>query len=206
MPIYISGACANCDSLSVTIKGPLFCSEGCRQAAELVRYVRACRRDGRALIPDVKEAIRMRMAMVLAGGYPEKERQVPPAIRAAIFQRAGGRCENCGCSFDLDRSTGNADASPTIQHVRGNSSDPTNLKAFCRRCNLRDAQARFVPVAPDSSEARMAADLMMRWTAPEPRRLCDDDQRWSVIWRELSRCARDVITTREGGNSASKRI
>jgi hypothetical protein len=54
---YTIGTCANCDSLDVTTQTPLFCSQGCRQAAELVRYVRACRRDGRAELPDVREAI-----------------------------------------------------------------------------------------------------------------------------------------------------
>jgi 5-methylcytosine-specific restriction endonuclease McrA len=195
-PVYISGACANCDSLAVTVQTPLFCSQRCRQAAELVRYVRACRRDGRDQLPDVKEAIRTKMAMVLGGGYPERERQVPPEIRAEVFNRAGGLCENCGRSLDFDRSTRDPDAIPTIHHVVGNSNDVANLKSFCRRCNLGDAQSRFVPVVPGSPQEKMAAELVTRWSSIEPLRLCDDERRWKSTWSELSRSARELISSR----------
>lgn len=195
-PTYTIGACANCDSRDVTSQTPLFCSQGCRQAAELVRYVRACRRDGRAELPDVKDAIHTRLAMVLGGGYPERARQVPPEIRQIVFSRADGHCEHCGRSLDFDRSTGDPDAIPTIQHVFGNSNELSNLKAFCRRCNVDDAQERFVPVAPGSPQERLAAELAMRWSSPEPVRLCDDDQRWKGIWGGLSRSARELISKR----------
>jgi 5-methylcytosine-specific restriction endonuclease McrA len=191
-PRYISGACANCDSLSVTVQSPLFCSPRCRQAAQLVRYVRACRRDGRDQRLDVQEAIQMKKAMILGGGYPEQERQVPAETRAEVFRRAGGRCESCGRPLDFERSTGNQDAVPTIQHVQGNSSDLSNLKAFCWRCNLADAQTRLVPVEPGSLAAMIAADLAKRFSSPEPLRLCDDEQHWDSLWRELTRSAREL--------------
>jgi hypothetical protein len=134
--------------------------------------------------------------MVLGGGYPERARHVPPEIREEVFTRAAGRCEHCGRSLDFDRSTGDPDAIPTIQHVFGNSNELSNLKAFCRRCNLGDAQARFVPVAPGSSQERLATELVMRWSSPEPLRLCDDDQCWKGIWNGLSRSARELILKR----------
>jgi 5-methylcytosine-specific restriction endonuclease McrA len=194
--LYISGACANCDSLALTVRTPLFCSQRCRQAAELVRYVRACRSDGRDQLPDVKEAIRTKMAMVLGGGYPERERQVPPEIWAEVFNRAGGRCESCGRSLDFDRSAGDPDAIPTIQHVFGTSNDVANLKSFCRRCNLDDAESRFVLLVPGSPQEEMAAELVTRWSSIEPLRLCDDERRWESTWSELSRSARVLISSR----------
>jgi 5-methylcytosine-specific restriction endonuclease McrA len=192
-PEYIIGSCANCDSPAVTVETPLFCSQRCRQAAELVRYVRACHRDGRDQRDDVKEAIQMKLAMVLGGGYPERERAVPPEIRAEVFRRANDRCEECGRALDFDSSSGDPDAIPTIQHVQGNSNDLSNLKAFCRRCNMADAQSRFVPVAASSSEAVMADELMRRWSSLEPLRLCDDDEQWKGIWRQLTRSARERL-------------
>jgi 5-methylcytosine-specific restriction endonuclease McrA len=195
-PHYISGTCANCDSLEVTLKTPLFCSPRCRQAAELVRYVRACHRDGRDQIPDIKEAIQLRMAMVLGGGYPESERRVAPETRQKVFERANGHCENCGRLLDFEGMTGDPDALPTIQHIRGNSSELANLSAFCRRCNVADAQTRFVPVEPGSSQARLAADLMGRCSSILPLRLCDDEQHWSSTWRQVARSAREVIRER----------
>ncbi len=67
---FVQGLCINCDGSEVTPKSPLYCSEQCKQAARLVRYVRACRKDGRDADPDVQEAIRMQLAMVLGAGIP----------------------------------------------------------------------------------------------------------------------------------------
>lgn len=200
---YLPGCCANCDSPEVTVKAPLYCSPQCRQSAELVRYVRACRRDGRDQLPDVDEAIRMRMAMVLGGGYAERERRVSPEVRDEVFRRARGHCEECGRAMDFEGTTGNPDAIPTIQHVHGDSNDLSDLKTFCRRCNMADAQSRFVPVEQGSSEAALAAGLRTRWTASEPLRLCDDDRQWNAIWRELTRSAREAIKISEDLDDAA---
>lgn len=195
-PHYDPGSCANCDSFAVTLNAPVYCSSRCRQAAELVRYVRACRRDGRDELPDVKEAIQIRTAMVLGGGYAERERRVPPEIREIVFRRSGGLCESCGQLMDFDRSTGNAGAVATIQHVVGCSNDASNLKAFCRGCNMGDAKKKFVAVEPGSNEAKLAKELGVRWSSPVPLRLCDDDQQWSRIYNQLARSAKAVIQER----------
>ena len=190
---FTAGQCVNCEGPGVTVTSPLYCSSQCRQAAELVRYVRSCRRDGRDLLPDVAEAIQMRTAMVLGGGYPERERRVPQEVRDTVFRRSGGFCEECGRRMDLGGTTGDPDATPTIQHVGGNSNDLSNLKAFCRRCNMADAQSRFIPVEQGSAEAALAVELRVRWSAPEPMRLCDDDRRWKNIWQGLANDAREVL-------------
>lgn len=140
----------------------------------------------------------MRMAMVLGGGYPERERRVSGSVRATVFERAGGHCEECGRLLDMDGSTGDPDAVPTIQHVSGSSNDPSNLKAFCRRCNLADAQSRFVRVEPGSPEAKLAEELAIRWSSPRPLRLCDDEVEWKTMWRELAQEARETLRDWEG--------
>jgi len=191
------GLCMNCGSSEVTSRSPLYCSIQCRQAAKLVRYVRARRRDGTATRPDIAEAIEMRVATVLGGGYPENERRVPPALSEQVFREANGRCEKCGRVLDFDRSTGDPDAIPTIQHVYGNSNELSNLKAFCQRCNMADAQSRFVPVQPGSPQSELLRELTIRWSAPIPLRLCDDEEQWSSIWRDIMKKARTVIEERE---------
>jgi len=196
-PRFIPGRCANCDSPDVTEKTPLYCTSQCRQMAETIRYIRNCHSDGRDQRPDVQEAIQTRMAMVLGGGYPERERRVAEKIRAEVLQRAEGRCEQCGRLLDFDGSTGDPDAIPTIQHVMGNSSDLSNLKAWCRRCNLADAQSRFVPVQPGSPQEMMLAEIRLRSTAPTPLRLCDDEKRWPKIWRDLNRQALEAMADEE---------
>jgi 5-methylcytosine-specific restriction endonuclease McrA len=192
---YRVGTCANCDSPAITPQAPLFCSQRCRQAAELVRYVRGCRRDGRDRLADVREAVRVRLAMVLGGGYPERERLVAVETRAEVFRRAGGHCEQCGRVLDFVRSTGDPNAIATIQHVHGDSNEPDNLQAFCRRCNIDDARARFVPVQAGSDAAKTAAELERRWSAAEPLRLCDDDLDWKTRWHGLTKAARDWMRT-----------
>lgn len=194
---FTPGTCVNCGSPSVTQKSPLYCGQRCRQVAELVRYVRACRRDGRDGRPDIQEAIKMRLAMVLGGGYAERARRVSDAVRAEVFRRAGGKCEQCGRALDFDGTTGDPDALATVQHVHGDSNDLSNLKAFCRRCNMADAQTRFVPVLPGSPEAELGEELRTRWMSPEPVRVCDDEQNWSSVWRELEREAKEVVWLRK---------
>lgn len=190
MPNFTPGLCANCDRPTVTAKQPLFCSQQCRQAAELVRYVRSVTRDGRIAQPEVREAVQMRTAMVLGGGYGEQERQVPDKVRALVFERSGGRCENCRRELDFQRSPSDRDAWPEIHHARGDSNDPADLRAWCRHCNMGDAQAKFTNVEPGSPQAKLADELRRRWEAPSPLRVCDDEQRWASIWRQLAHDAR----------------
>jgi hypothetical protein len=59
--------CANCSAVIETAK--MYCSQICSQEAEWARYARRCRLDGRSQRSDVIEAIRIRLAHILAGGY-----------------------------------------------------------------------------------------------------------------------------------------
>lgn len=194
---FVPGTCANCDGTGVTQSRPLYCSEFCQQAAKLVRYVRARRRDGTAGRPDIKEAIQMRTASVLGGGYPERERRVRADVRARVFERAEGRCEECGRVLEFGVGTGGPDALATIQHVNGNSNSPEDLKAFCRRCNLADAQSRFVPVEPGSPPELLAISLEIRCAAEPPLRRCDDDLNWGREWRAMATEAKEVLKAQE---------
>lgn len=168
--------------------------------AELVRYVRRCRSDGRWARPDVQEAIRTRLAFVLADGYAEYERRVSNKVRDEVFQRANGRCEQCGRVLDFNGIGGDPDSVATIQHVRSNSNDPADLKAFCRRCNLDDAHSRFVPVQPGSKQEAVLTQFRLRSSSPTPLRVCDDEKRWPTIWKDLKRQALEAIAEAECGS------
>jgi len=189
------GLCVNCDSADVSAARPLYCSESCSQTADLVRYVRARRRDGTESRADIREAIQMRTAHVLAGGYPQAARRVRTEVRALVFERAGGRCESCGVELDFENLNGPTGA--TIQHVNGSSGELANLKAYCRRCNNMDAQSRFVPVDLGSTQAALLGELQARWDAPVPLRVCDDDQHWKATWRAFSAEAKEALALRE---------
>lgn|GEM_PF-2189132 len=186
---FVPGWCLNCDDAGVTIAKPLYCSEMCQQMAGTIRYVRACRRDGRIFRPDVKEAIQMRVAQTVAGGYPTKDRRIPDDLRRTVMEGANGQCQKCGRDFDPD----DADAIATIQHMDGSSSEPSNLQAWCRRCNMADAQSRFVRIADGSPESRAIAEMKTRWESTVPLRPCDDDERWKDVWQKMAKEAKEEL-------------
>src|SRR4051812_7559156 len=87
-------ACFNCEGLFSEPK--LYCSERCNQEAQYVRYARGVRKDGRFQQPDVQNALKIRLAHVLSGGYPERQRRLSAATRDAIKTRENGCCRICG--------------------------------------------------------------------------------------------------------------
>jgi 5-methylcytosine-specific restriction endonuclease McrA len=84
-----------------------------------VRYHRSCKEDGRIKLPDVAEALRIRRAHILAGGYSERLRRLPDSIRKAVITRDKGKCRKCG-------KPGNQ-----IDHIHGDSCDLSNLQLLC---------------------------------------------------------------------------
>ena len=151
----------------------LYCSEKCNQTAATVRYGRATLRDGRyASDPDVRLAIKTRIANILSGGYPEKARRLSKREREVIFTRDGGRCQICGAP------------ATEIDHKAGSSSDASNLQALCASCNL--AKAKENSRLPTPEKAAKGDAIWARITAERPTRLCDDETVWNEIQMEIS--------------------
>src|SRR5262249_42347547 len=126
----------------------LFCSEYCEQEAKYVRYARAVLRDGRSRQPDVRDALEIREALLLGGGYPARARTVPRALREAVFARDGRRCHVCGGPADeIDHLRGAVDGDPN---------HPDNLRAVCGPCNRRRARDHFVTVTRESDPEEWA--------------------------------------------------
>ena len=181
------GICQNCDApltLEQARHGALFCGEKCQQTAKVVRYGRATRADGRYdRDPQVREAIRTRIAFILGGGYPEKARKLSPAQREAIFVRDDRRCRLCGAP------------ATTIDHIAGSSSDPANLQALCELCNK--ARVHFRPATP--GEKAEGDTIWFRMRAAQPLRRCDDEKQWNELQKEIA--AEYRRRARELGNS-----
>jgi 5-methylcytosine-specific restriction endonuclease McrA len=170
---YQIGFCQNCNKeleIEQAKAGKLYCSEKCNQIAGTVRYGRKALKDGRWHSPDVQEAIRMRIAHILGGGYPEKARRVPPEMRAFIFTRDNHTCVLCGAPAD------------TIDHINGSVNTPDNLRALCRSCNM--ARVKMIPATPE--QTKQARAFLARIQAKEPLRICDDEEIWDSIWREIA--------------------
>ncbi len=141
-----------------------------------MRYARAATRDGRAVQPDVWEAIQIKLGFALAGGYPEKERRLFREEREAIFERDGWRCRLCG------------GPATQIDHLGsvpdGEANHPDNLQAICEPCHRSKTLASFKPVTDPEQQAK-ADELWERVQADQPLRICDDEKTWESRWKQL---------------------
>ena len=161
----------------MTNQAKLFCSEPCAEEAKSVRYARRCIRDGRIELPDVRDAIEIRLGMVLSGGYPERERLVSRVIRQAVIARDGGRCQECGQD------------GTDIDHIEDSNNELENLRLLCRICHNKKTKAGFVEIPPGSEHYDEATErqerLLSRINVSVSKRSCDDDKHWCTSYPRL---------------------
>jgi 5-methylcytosine-specific restriction endonuclease McrA len=156
-----------------------------------VRYARAVLRDERIQQRDVQEAVRIRIASVLGGGYPAGERRLPEDQRQAIFVRDGGRCRLCGAeATEIDHVGAPVDRD--INH-------PDNLQALCSSCHRKKTLAMHRPLRTEEERERAAA-LKTRIAAQLPLRPCDVPD-WADRWRSVAAQRREMLRKREAGKA-----
>ena len=172
MPVF---ECVNCGRpIPERRYVKLYCSDLCAQEAEYVRYHRACIADARDKRPDIKQALSIRLAHVLSGGYPETERRVPGRVRLAVIRRAGGKCQRCGKPGSV------------IHHIDGSDNTLRNLELLCSVCHDRITLSRLTPLSPNDTEKVVKAkELEFRSRCELPLKECDDHKRWPAIYREI---------------------
>ena len=173
--LFMPDCCANCDAALEMENQTLFCGEFCRQVADFVRYSRGVIRDpARTDDPEVIEAIRVRMAILIGGGYPTGARHLSPGQRATIIERDSGKCRECGAPAN------------EIDHIAGSSEDPSNLQLLCHDCHMAKTKGSFVPASdPQMAWAKELWDSRIYPDAP--LRLSDDTERWGKEWRALKK-------------------
>lgn len=164
--------CANCLDPLPEDEETLFCSTWCAEIASTVRYQRRVFRDGRIEQPDVREAVMIRNAFLLAGGYHSLGRTLTQATRTEVKVRDGGRCRICG------------KPGVEIDHILDSSSDLENLQLLCTDCHHAKTAENLRPASPEQS-ASLQALFLTRVVPDEPRLLADDDVRWQGAWRGL---------------------
>jgi 5-methylcytosine-specific restriction endonuclease McrA len=178
-------ACINCDGPIAAPKRPyLFCSERCRDTADYVRYHRRVLADGRIRREDVAEAVRIKKAFVLGGGYPAKDRALPGDQRAAIFARDQGPCYKCG-------GPGN-EIDHTFEHRDRDLNDSSNLRVICSECHRRKTiETALRPISEiEDPEVRkrleaFSEELDRRVHAKKPLLSCDCEKNWADRWRKI---------------------
>jgi hypothetical protein len=92
-----------------------------------------------ALVRERERRVRRRLERAhaaLAGGPrdPSGRRPIPREVRIAVFDRDGGRCVECGSSFELQYDH-------LIPVALGGGSGTDNLQLLCADCNRRKGAA-----------------------------------------------------------------
>jgi 5-methylcytosine-specific restriction endonuclease McrA len=172
--------CPNCDKQIA--KAALFCSDLCSYEAASVRYFRRCIKDGRFEQPDVQEALQIRFALILGGGYSRTDRQLSDSIRQEVISRDQGRCQKCGADGDA------------IDHIQGSSNDLLNLQLLCFKCHNEKTKAGFTPISPQSHPVQWAKReiLISRVRSIDPIRICDHPG-WDKLWQSVLKTRRQVL-------------
>lgn len=166
-------ACLNCDQ---DFEAPqLFCGERCKQQAKAVRYARAVIADGRIEKHDVARAVRIKLGMAVAGGYPQAERRVSDSVRRVVIGRDDGKCKVCG------------EPANELHHLDGSLSEglnnAENLELRCGRCHMDETLSHFRRAT--ANERIELEALWDRIHAEAPMKACDDHVNWNSSWRAL---------------------
>lgn len=181
--------CLGCDTMlkQEKIIRSLFCSELCQQEAQLVRYMRRAVTDSRIKDWDVQIAIGTRLLMLAGGGYPVRSRKLTKIQKEFILVRDKHLCRLC------------KKPATEIDHIKGNSSDPSNLQAVCGSCNRKKAMANAITVTPESNPElylqieNQRTTLALRIVSEVPSRLCDDEKNWNVVWRSIIQARKSTL-------------
>ncbi len=177
---FEADSCANClERLPDDVEG-LFCCELCMQTCDTVRYWRRVVRDGRYERPDVRKAVRTRVAFLLAGGYGKAARRLSRGIRDQVWERDGAVCRQCGKPGE------------EIDHIEGDSPDPDNLQLLCKDCHHAKTDARMQP-ATDEQKELIAALVATRVKPEVPALQADDEVRWKAEWSDLKKARRERL-------------
>jgi hypothetical protein len=168
--------CVNCDGDAVDAPW-LYCSPLCNEMAKTIRYGRSVHADGRINDPDVKEALKIRVASVNGGGYPSQQRQLTVEQRQQIVERDEGRCQGCGGQgTEIDHVAGPID---------GDINHPDNLQLLCAVCHRKKTIAGH-RIATDPEHVARALEMHDRIHPPVPRQACDDVAVWAGRQRQLT--------------------
>lgn len=68
--------------------------------------------------------------------HGEHSRAISQGLKTAVWQRAKGKCENCGSDFCLE-------IDHAIPYARGGTNDLWNLRLLCHNCNQREQREVF---------------------------------------------------------------
>jgi hypothetical protein len=166
--------CSNCGSrFQQRYSREVYCSPMCSAEAEFVRYFRrVLMRFGAEIPTDVAEALQMRFAHLIGGGYDKRGRRLSKTMREAVWARDRGRCALC------------SDPGEEIDHIAGSDSALPNLRLLCKPCHREITQSRIRPIDPDDHETLAhRTRILERVRSDRPMRASDSAD-WQDEWQQ----------------------
>lgn len=135
------------------------------------------------------EAVKIRLAIVLGGGYNANERKLTQTQRETVFQKDNGKCRNCGAqATEIDHITVPA---------HGDINHEDNLQALCSKCHREKTMKNLRPIETEEESTR-ATELRKRIASPTPLRACDSAD-WNHCWRQIAAKRRQLKASRRPG-------
>ncbi len=199
MPRLTIRPCANCARpISEGVK--VFCCDLCSEVPSTIRYIRRTAEDGRIDSPDVREAIDIKIALIMGGGYPKSARKLAEDQRDRVKAEAQGKCTKCGAP------------GTEIDHIRGSSSEASNLQLLCRDCHLKKTHEAMGPASPELVEG-VYRPILRRARNENPNQPCDstawDHRKWATTGPKFLEMAKIwssefIERSREEQNAPSK--
>jgi hypothetical protein len=127
---------------------------------------------------DMKNALKVRMAFIVSGGYNDNAHVIPDRVRRQVKSRDHGRCVLCG------------EPGEEIDHISGPSPDPENLRLLCKGCHWEKTRGNMEEIPGGSPLLAVVDRVLERVNAVEPMKVCDSSD-WDQVWRaELIRRVR----------------
>lgn len=169
---FLEDHCANCLEPLVPWSIKLFCDDWCKDVAGDTRYARNAYMNHRIYDPLVFNAIQIRFAHNMSGGYDAAARVVPSSMRAAVTARDRGVCVVCGQPANQ------------LDHINGADGTFENLQLMCDPCH-RTKTSDSIVLAPPHVQHLWPSWWKLRVEPANPLLLADDQYQWKFIWQEL---------------------
>ena len=171
--------CVNCESpIPWSRNKKIYCKDFCKEEAKGVRWFRSCHSRGIQNNPDVRRAMKTRLAHLNTGGYISLGRRIPEKTREVVYHKYQGMCAICGITAIMGE----------IDHISGSDNDISNLQYLCKACHQNKTQSNIKRVQHDDPRAKEIDDynkaFFQRVFSKNPKN-CDNHETWTAQEKEL---------------------